>query len=132
MIETNIKKNKKKRVLILEDDEMVRLIVKDYLIVYGFEILESANPLAAIDILKKEMCDVAIVDINIPQMPGEAFIEKAKKISPHTKFVIHTGKNDYKVSSEMKALGVAQENVLEKPVEDMKTFVSTINRLLQE
>jgi len=123
---------KQKRVLILEDDEMVRLIVKDYLRVSGFEVLESADPLSAIDMLKNDACDLAIVDINIPQMSGEEFIAKAKNLCPHIQIIIHTGTMDYKVTSKMQELGVSQDSVLEKPVEDMNTFVSLINRLVQD
>jgi len=122
----------KKRVLILEDDDMVRLIVKDYLEVSGFEILESGDALSAIEMIKKNVCDIAIVDINIPQMSGESFITKAKQITPNIQVIIHTGSSDYKVNATMKAMGLSQNNVLVKPVEDMNMFIKIIQRLLDQ
>jgi DNA-binding NtrC family response regulator len=118
----------KQRVLILEDDEMVRLIINDYLIVSGFDAIDAEDPFKALDILKNDPCDVAIVDINIPKMSGEEFITKAKTICPDIQFIIHTGASDYKVSSKMIEMGLSQNNVLVKPVEDMNSFVSIIKQ----
>jgi len=122
----------KNLVLILEDDELVRFIVKNYLTESGFEVQESADALSAIQIMEKKVCDVAIVDINIPKMSGEDFIVNAKKICPNIQFIIHTGASDYKVSSNLKEIGISQDDILVKPVEDMNIFNTTIKRLVQD
>jgi DNA-binding NtrC family response regulator len=121
-----MKNTTKSRVLVLEDDEMVRLIVKDYLAVSGFEVEDVADPINALKMLDKKACDVAIVDINIPQMSGEAFIENAQKICPNIQFIIHTGASDYKLSSKLKTMGVSDDRILVKPVEDMNIFAKII------
>jgi len=124
-----MKNSTKQRVFILEDDKMVRLIVSDYLTVSGFDVIDAADPLIAIEMLKNDICDVAIVDINIPTMSGEEFIAKAKTICADLQFIIHTGASDYKVSSKMKEMGISQDHVLVKPVEDMGTFVTIIKQM---
>jgi len=118
-----------KRVLVLEDEEMLRLIVKDFLTVSGFETQAFADALSAIEILKNKAYDVAIVDINMPQMSGEEFIIQAKTLCPDIQFIIHTGHSCYNVSSRLKEIGVSQNNVLIKPVENMNVFVTKIQQM---
>jgi DNA-binding response OmpR family regulator len=122
----------KKCVLLLEDEEMVRFIVNDYLKEAGFEVLEFSDALPAIEEINKRNIDVAIVDINIPNMSGDDFIVKAKKMRPNIQFIIHTGSSDYKISSKLKDMGVSQDNVLIKPVEDMNIFATSVNKLIQK
>jgi len=126
-----MKSAKKICVLVLEDDEMVRLIVKDYLLESGFDVQESACPVNALKILEKVACDVAIVDMNIPQMSGEIFLEKAKIICPGIQIIIHTGASDYRGSLKMRKMNISQENILVKPVEDMNIFPTLIKQLVQ-
>jgi DNA-binding NtrC family response regulator len=119
------------RVLVLEDDDIVRLIVKEYLVVSGFEVEESAGPINALKILENNVFHIAIVDIHIPEMSGEAFIEKAQKILPNIQFIIHTGASDYKLSSKLEKMGVSQDSIIVKPVEDMNIFPTLIKQLVQ-
>jgi len=119
----------KQSVLILEDDEMIRFIVTDSLKVAGFDVKGSADPLSALQIIEQTKTDVAIVDMRIPKMSGEEFIIRAKKLCPNIHFIIHTGSSDYTISSRMKDLGISQDDVLIKPVEDMTTFATMVHRL---
>ncbi|ETR73117.1 MAG: Response regulator receiver protein [Candidatus Magnetoglobus multicellularis str. Araruama] len=109
---------------------MVRLIVKDYLQMAGFDVYEFDNPIDAIAAIKKSPCEIAIVDINMPEMPGETFMQKARQVCGSIQFIIHTGAIDYKVPSSLKDLGISQKNVLVKPIEDMNEFQTVIKRLL--
>ncbi|MBF0449349.1 MAG: response regulator [Candidatus Magnetomorum sp.] len=120
----------KKRVLILEDEEIVRLIINDFLKMTGFDVYESDNATSALQLLEKECIDISIVDINIPGISGEDFIVAAKRICPELQCIIHTGETDYKVSERLQKLGITQNSVLVKPVEDMYVFRTTIDRLL--
>jgi len=121
-----------KKILIVEDEEIVRIIVNDYLKMANYSSYESETTEEALELIKKEKFDLAIVDINMPGISGEEFMLSAKKISPDIKFLIHTGSDHYKVSENLKKIGLSQEAVLFKPVEDMQVFKTTIENILSK
>ncbi|TVR77797.1 MAG: PAS domain S-box protein [Saprospirales bacterium] len=57
-------------ILIVEDNQMNRLIVRQSLIDYGCKILEAKNGLIAIELLKKWSPDLILMDIQMPEMDG--------------------------------------------------------------
>lgn len=45
----------------------------------GFSVEEAANGLEALDLVKKEKVDLALVDWNMPDMDGREFIREVRK-----------------------------------------------------
>lgn len=78
---------KKLRICIVEDEEILRVSLKDDLIDAGYSVNEFDNPIKTFEHVKKTMCDVIISDIRLPEMSGLELLEKIKTLSPHT-FVI--------------------------------------------
>jgi len=122
----------KYRVLVVEDEEIVRIIINDYLSMSGFDVYEYDQSPLALKHLEKECVDIAIVDINMPEISGEKFILSAIKICPKLQFIIHTGDSDYQVTDSLREIGLSTNNVLTKPVEDMNIFKTTINLLMSQ
>lgn len=56
-------------ILIVEDDEMVRLLTKPHL-TPEYKVLEASNGEEALEILAHEHVDLLIVDIQMPKMNG--------------------------------------------------------------
>lgn len=59
-----------KNVLIVDDSDFMRMMLKDMLSKQGHNLVEANNGKAAIKVLEKENPDVCILDINIPEMNG--------------------------------------------------------------
>jgi CheY-like chemotaxis protein len=58
------------QILIVDDDESMRTLIKEVLIVYGHDCeLAEAGP-EALEILRKKSFDLAIIDRNMPGMDG--------------------------------------------------------------
>ena len=57
-------------ILVVEDDEAIRCIVKKYLQVNGFKVLEASDGLQAMVIIKTQNIDLVILDILIPHLDG--------------------------------------------------------------
>ncbi|MDE7076755.1 MAG: response regulator, partial [Clostridia bacterium] len=74
------KENALKRVLIVDDVELNRFILKGILCA-DFEVVEADSGRAALDILRKDNSDIAIVllDIVMPDMDGFQVLEAMKK-----------------------------------------------------
>ena len=58
------------RVLIAEDEQRLRKIVRTYLQRDGYEVLEAKNGQEAIDLLDESEIDLAILDVMMPEVDG--------------------------------------------------------------
>ncbi len=61
----------KKKVLIVDDDEAVRLMYVPYFEGKGYKATPAANGKEALECLENEPADLVILDLNMPEMPGE-------------------------------------------------------------
>jgi two-component system chemotaxis response regulator CheY len=64
----------KKRILIVDDAALVRAYYRLALEQHGFEVAEALNGLEGLEKILLQPFDLAIVDINMPQMDGITFL----------------------------------------------------------
>lgn len=80
------------RVLVVEDDPAVRLLVREVLEELGYLPVEAAEPHAAIPILASAMpFDLLISDVGLPGMNGRELAEIARSHRPHLPILFITG-----------------------------------------
>lgn len=115
-------------VLVLDDEQMVRENLEAFLEDEGLEPMTASNGEEALSILAENKVDVGIIDIRLPGMAGSEFIVKARKVSPTTHFLVHTGSTNYKLPSELRDAGVSHEDVFIKPLADMTVVLDAIRR----
>lgn len=68
-----------KRLLLIDDDPNLILLVKDYLEFRGYEVITAENGQEALDVLQKETPDMIICDVMMPQMDGYTLVEHVRK-----------------------------------------------------
>ena len=68
------------RILICDDEALIRNVIKEYLLMENIEVLEAENGLEAIEIVKKEDVDLIVMDIMMPKMDGYQAVLEIKKI----------------------------------------------------
>lgn len=68
-------------ILIVEDEDILREIVKDYLLHEGFEVLESANGNEALAIFEEHDVHLIILDIMLPELDGWSVCRRIRKLS---------------------------------------------------
>jgi DNA-binding NarL/FixJ family response regulator len=71
-------KNQKK-LLLVDDDPNLILLVKDYLEFRGYEVVTAENGREALEILTHELPDMIICDIMMPEMDGYGFVTELRK-----------------------------------------------------
>ena len=59
-----------KRVLVVDDDTPVRRIIKHHLLKEGFEVVEAADGLKALEVVRSTSVDLILLDIRMPMMDG--------------------------------------------------------------
>ena len=67
------------RVLIVDDEELIRNVIKEYLILENYEVKEASNGVEAVDLALKENFDIIIMDIMMPKMDGYTACREIKK-----------------------------------------------------
>ncbi|TYQ16291.1 UNVERIFIED_CONTAM: two-component system response regulator YesN [Acetivibrio alkalicellulosi] len=121
------------KVLIADDEPLINKGLK-YLInwkEYGLEIVYSAKDgMDAFYAIKKYGTDILITDIRMPVLDGLELIRKTQEISPHTRYIVLSGYDDFKYLKESIKLGI--DNYILKPVDKgelISTLSSTINKM---
>jgi len=68
------------RVLVVDDEKLIRDVIKEYLLLENFEVEEASNGLEAVDKVKKDDFDIIIMDIMMPKMDGYTACREIKKL----------------------------------------------------
>lgn len=76
------------KILIVDDDEDVRININRILIQQGHDTTEAANGLEGINALKKESYDLMILDIIMPKKGGVQTLMETKHIKDLKKIII--------------------------------------------
>ena len=86
----------KRKILIVDDEEVVRKLLRLLLDKLGYEVKEAADGEQAIEELSKDVFDLLICDILMPKKDGWAVIKEAKSNSKsmNMRVIILTAKNE--------------------------------------
>lgn len=76
----------RKRLLLIDDDPNLILLVRDYLEFRGYEVLTADNGREALDMLSQDLPDMIVCDIMMPEMDGYALIENVRQ-DPRTSWI---------------------------------------------
>ncbi|GAB4487342.1 MAG: hypothetical protein OHK006_16270 [Thermodesulfovibrionales bacterium] len=103
----------KGRILVIDDEDIVRISCRRTLVPEGYELREARNGIEGIEILGKESFDLVLTDLKMPDMDGIEVLEKAKQIAPQTEVVIVTGYQT--VETAVKSIKLGAYDYIEKP-----------------
>lgn len=110
--------DEKRRVLIIEDDEEMRSLLKDFFEEEGFEASLIGDCSAALRILVRETFDIVITDIRIPGLTGLDILPGIRKIQPETSIIVITAFGSEEV--HRKAMERGANSYFEKPLHFME------------
>jgi len=119
------------KVLVVDDEESIRLSLTAFLDDLDYNVVSVDSAEKALDILKDQSFHIAIVDLRLPVMSGDAMILEANKIIPSLKYIIHTGSVGYNPSDNLKAIGISSKNVIFKPIHNLEIITEAIEKLLK-
>ena len=83
--------NGEKRVLVIDDNDAIRIILVDALEDEGYDVDDAENGLAAINLVKEKEYELVLTDIIMPDEDGLGAIMKIKKIQPDVKIIAISG-----------------------------------------
>lgn len=99
----------KVKILYVEDEQSLAMIVSDSLESHGFEVVHRENGQDALSYFKRENVDIIVLDVMMPLMDGFTAATEIRKVNPHVPILFlsaltqtedvvrgfHLGANDY-------------------------------------
>jgi len=102
------------RVLVVDDDQVLRESVKQALEYHHFVVDVAVNGKDALGAVYKTKYDLVVMDVNMPEMDGLEALREMKKYDPTLIVLILTAYSN--VSDAVKAVKEGAYNYLEKPI----------------
>ena len=104
-----------KRVLVVDDDRLIREMTRDALVQEGFRVATAASGREALSRLGDEgPFDLVVTDLSMREMDGMELLERIKRASPHTEVIVLTGYAS--LESALQAMRLGAADYLRKPV----------------
>jgi DNA-binding NtrC family response regulator len=82
------------KILIIDDEEVVRSVVGDVLRDEGFEVAEASDGTGMKERIKKEMPDAVLLDLKMPGPDGIEVLQEIVKLDRHLPVIIMTAHGD--------------------------------------
>ena len=103
----------KRSILIAEDEEAIRMVLADALRTEGYEVHEAANGRRALELLLTLPIDLALLDINMPEVTGFKLLKIMQKECPTVPSIILTAHGEEK--ERIKGLELGADDYVVKP-----------------
>lgn len=93
------------KILIIDDDRDMCLVLKRFLLKHGFETEEANSGRRALEILESITPDLILCDFKLDDMDGTTILKKIKEKLPAVPIIIITGYSNIKTAVEVMRLG---------------------------
>lgn len=118
-----------RRILLLEDDTQLLEIIREYLVIQGFDVVSASNGVEGVREIIAGEFGVIVCDMMMPKLAGDMFYLAVERMRPHLcdKFIFITGQQgNPKVMAFIHKLGgiVLSKPFLMDDLLDMISFVS--------
>lgn len=120
--------NTSAKLLIIDDDEVVRTSLAAYLEDSGFNVLQAGNGLQGLQVFEQEHPDLIICDLRMPQVDGLELIRRINQLETDTPVIVVSGAGV--MSDAVEALRLGAADYLIKPLEDLAVLEHSVRRAL--
>ena len=79
------------RILVVDDDVNITYMLRRLFQRRGYDVDEAVNGKMALQIMARNLPDLVITDIIMPEMEGAEFIMEIRKMAPHVKIIAISG-----------------------------------------
>ncbi len=115
------------KILVAEDNPANRELIREILEVHGYDVLEAANGLEALEQIEEKLPDLVLMDIQMPLIDGFETVSKLRKDPRFGKLPV-IALTAYAMSGdEEKALMAGFDGYLSKPM-DVKQLLQYLQQ----
>lgn len=116
------------KILFVEDEEDLTLIVADTLRGQGYEVITAADGIAGLDRFKSEGADIVVADVMMPKMDGFSMAKEIRKLSLTVPLLFLTAKST--IDDVEEGFEIGANDYLKKPFE-LRELIVRIKALLR-
>ena len=116
------------KILIVDDEELLRTMINDFLTMLDYEVFEAENGKEAYEKTIKENPDIIVSDINMPNMGGVELLKRVKELERNIPVILITGVSIEKARAEAEKYHA--DGFFSKPFK-MQTLIKRIEELLE-
>jgi len=118
------------KILIIDDDEQMRILLRQVMEWAGYEVIEAADGRAGMLKQRKEHADLVITDLIMPEQEGLETITGLKKEYPELKIIAISGGGRIGPDAYLPAAQeLGADRVFSKPF-DVRELANTVKELL--
>lgn len=100
-------------ILIVEDDDGIQTYLKELLLDNGYNVITASDGVTALNIIKKSVPDLVLLDLGLPDMSGESICSQIRKEFPELRVIILTAKDS--AQDIVQGLNLGADDYLTKP-----------------
>ena len=122
--------NDSKKILVVDDDPYILMSLEFLMKKNGYEVMVARNGTEALDLVEKQLPDIVLLDIMMPDVDGYEICRHIKKANrlKHTKVVFMSAKS--KEADIQKGYDLGASLYITKPF-STRELVKKVNELLQ-
>ncbi len=120
-----------KKILVIEDNEQNRILMRQILKYHGYELLEASDGAAGLAMAKEHMPDLILLDLQMPVMGGFAVIHELRKTPELSKLKVIAVTSFAMKGDREKALEAGFNEYVTKPI-DTRKFIEVVKNILPD
>jgi PAS domain S-box-containing protein len=123
-------KGEQETILFVEDEELLRELIGDYLKNNGYRVLTADDGEMAVEVFAENVdaIDLVITDLGLPKLDGWKAYQKMRQYNPHLKMILASGYLDPEISSELTENG--ERLFVQKPY-DLKDMLKKVRKIIE-
>ena len=118
-------------ILYIEDNNDNRTLVRRVLQIEGYRVMEAESGFKAFEILRSEIPDLVLMDINLPDMDGYEITTRLKQMPALAKVPVIAMTANVMKGDREKTLAAGCDGYISKPI-DIDTLPGQIARFLRK
>lgn len=117
------------KILVVEDNEQNRVLMRQILTHHGYEVLEALDGLTGLEMARAHMPDLILLDIQMPVMNGFAVIRELRNNPEFRKIKVIAVTSFAMKGDREKALQAGFDEYVTKPI-DTRKFPELVKEIL--
>ena len=119
---------KKPQILLVEDDDTLGYILKEYLELKQFQVVWKNNGMKGLTVFQKSAFDLCLLDVMMPELDGFSLAEKIRESDKEVPIIFLTARS-LKID-KLKGFGLGADDYIVKPI-DEEELVARIHAVLR-
>jgi len=121
--------NEGNRLLIIDDDMIIRSSIRAYMEDYGFTVLEAEDGETGLACYERESLDVILVDLRMPNVDGLDVLAHVSKDNPNMPILVISGTGN--IQDAIEALRCGAWDFITKPVTDLAILKHAVDKSME-